>query len=225
MIGFDAMMSRLRWSLLHLGVAVWLLVGIPACSKEAPPTDAATLAPADDVQAQPVDAEEARRQELLTRHAQEVATEEDRLRAEQGDADAQILLALVYYHGRGVETDREEGLRWARLAAEQGNARGQGLLAAAYHSGIGVEQDYIEAARWARLAAEQNNNTGQVVLGTLYMNGHGVEQDFVSAYVWLTIARDNGVAGGTRLLDFLTDRLTSEQLEEAQSRVRDWTRR
>ena len=77
----------------------------------------------------------------------------------------------------------------------------------------------------ARLAAEQSNNTGQFVLGTLYMNGYGVEQDFVSAYVWLTIARDNGVAGGLRLLDFLTDRLTPEQLEEARSRVRDWTRR
>lgn len=219
------MMSRLRWLLLRLGAVGWLLAGILACSQEASPTGAVAQAPADDVQAQQVDAEEARRQELLARQAQQVATDEDRLRAEQGDADAQILLALTYYHGRGVEIDREEGLRWARLAAEQGNPRGQGLLAAAYHSGGGVEQDYDEAARWARLAAEQNNNTAQVVLGTLYMNGYGVEQDFVSAYVWLTIARDNGVAGGLRLLDFLTDRLTPEQLEEAQARVRDWTRR
>ena len=226
MIRSDAMMSRLRWLLLRPGVAVWPLFGILACSQEAPPRDAGAPTPADDVQAPQVDAEETRRQELLARQAQQVATEEDRLRAEQGDADAQAAMAVAYFNGRGVDLDHEEALRWARLAADQGNPRGQGLLAVAYFQGQGVELDYDEAARWAELAAEQDNGSAQVVLGTLYMNGYGVEQDFVAAYAWLTIAASNdSVAGGQTMLEHLADRwMTAEQVAEAEVRVRDWIR-
>lgn len=203
----------------------WLLVGTPACSQEAPPTDTAALAPADDVQAPQVDAEEARRQELLAQYAQQIATEEDRRRAEQGDADAQALLAVVYYNGRGVEVDHEEAVRWARLAADQGNARGQSMLAAAYFNGLGVEQDYAEAARWAQPAAEAGRTGAQVILGTLYRHGNGVAQDYISAYVWLSIAASNsGVAGAGGLIDRLASRMTPEQLEEARARVREWDR-
>lgn len=207
------MLSRL----ICLGVAV--MIGTSACSQE-------VLQPASASQASSVQTpqdEEARRQELIDRFARETATEEDRLRAEQGDSDAQALLAVVYFNGRGVDVDYEEALRWARLAADQGHARGQSILAAAYFNGFGVERDYTEAARWARPAAEAGRAGPQVILGTLYMNGHGVEQDFVSAYMWLTLVANNrDAASGGRLIEFLTARMTPEQLEEARRRVRDW---
>ena len=221
---FDAMTLTLRWSLLRLGVAGWLLVGIPACSQEeAPPGDGDVRAGLTAEQAE----EEARKQELLAKYSQMRATEEDRLAAEQGDADAQALLAAVYHNGRGVEQDYEEAVRWARLAAEQGNASGQGMLAAAYYSGTGVSVDYDEAARWARLAAEQDEASGQIILGALYLNGNGVPQDYVSAYTWMAIAAsDPDTAGGSVMLDHLaTRRMTPEQLAEAEARVRDWMNR
>ena len=229
MVGSEDMMSRP----LRLGVAVWLLVGVVACSQEdVPPTDAAAEAPADGAQAS-VDGAQARqaddevlKQELLAGHARQVATDEDRRRAEAGDADAQAHLAEVYYNGRGVEVDYEEALRWGRLAAEQGHDGGQAMLAVSYFQGRAVELDYDEAARWARLAAEQDNVTAQIILGTLYMNGHGVEQDFVSAYAWRAIAVSSGrVAGGQTMLEHLAERrMTTEQLAEAEARVRAWNR-
>lgn len=227
------MMSRLHGSLLRLGVVAWL-VGVAACSQGAAlwtaalSTDAAAEAPADGAQARQAgaaEADEARRRELLAGHARQVATDEDRRRAEAGDADAQAHLAVVYYNGRGVKVDYEEALRWARLAAEQGNGRGQTALAMAYFQGRGVELDYDEAARWARLAAEQDNVAAQIILGTLYENGHGVEQDFVSAYEWVAIAASGGNAAGVQaVLARIERRMTTEQLAEAKVRVRAWNR-
>lgn len=216
-------MSSILQRLSRPGIAAWLLVGIPACSQEAPPTDAAAQAPAD-VQAPQVDAEEARKQELIARYAQQVATEEDHRRAEQGDADAQALLAVAYYNGRGVRVDYEEAVRWARLAADQENALGKNMLAAAYSDGRGVEQDYYEAVRWARPAAEANYPLSQITLGMMYLRGNGgLPRDLVSAYTWLSIASSHsGVAGGGMTLERVASRMTPDELEEAQARVRAW---
>lgn len=198
---------------------------VTAFVEEAPSTDGAAEVPAAGAQVRRAD-DEALKPELLAGHARQVATDEDRRRAEAGDADAQAHLAVVYYNGRGVEVDYEEALRWGRLAAEQGNARGQAMLAVSYFQGRAVELDYDEAARWAMLAAEQDDVTAQIILGTLYRNGHGVEQDFVSAYAWLGIAASSGnVAGGQMTLEHLAERrLTADQLAEAKARVRDWNR-
>ena len=220
------METRFRSRLPLLALLASLPVAIPACSQEevesAEPTVSITRPSLTPGQLE----EEARKQELIDKYSRMRATEEDRLAAEQGDADAQALLAAVYYNGSGVELDYDEALRWARLAAEQGNASGQSLLAAAYYSGTGVELDYDEAARWARLAAEQDDSGGQIILGALHLNGYGVERDYVSAYMWLTIARsDSSGAGGLRMLEHIASRMTVQQLAEAEARARDWMNR
>ena len=48
-----------------------------------------------------------------------------RVRAEQGDAEAQAKLGEIYKFGEGVQQDDAESLRWYRLAAAQGNATAQ----------------------------------------------------------------------------------------------------
>ncbi len=220
------MKTGFRSRLPLLALLASLPAAIPACAQEdvdpAEPSVDITRAGLTPEQLE----EEARKQELIDEYSRMRATEEDRRRAEQGDADAQALLAVVYYNGRGVELNYEEALRWARLAAEQGNARGQSMLAAAYFQGRGVELDYDEAARWARLAAEQDESGAQTILGTLHMHGNGVPQDYVAAYAWMAIAAsDPGTAGGSRVLDSLATRfMTPEQLAEAEARVRDWIR-
>ena len=42
--------------------------------------------------------------------------------AEQGDADAQFILGVIYAQGRGVPQDYDEGIKWVRKAADQGFA-------------------------------------------------------------------------------------------------------
>ena len=99
------------------------------------------------------------------------------------------------------------------------------MLGAAYYNGHGVAQDHGAAARWTRFAAEQGDVSAQALLGVLYLNGAGVPQDDVSAYKWLTVAAsDSGVAGTGRLRDLIANRMTPEQIAEAQARARDWGR-
>ena len=73
--------------------------------------------------------------------------------AKQGDADAQFNLAMMYYHGEGVERDWKEAARLFRLAAEQGDALAQYNLGVMYHNGEGVFQDLEKSYMWIILAA------------------------------------------------------------------------
>ena len=45
--------------------------------------------------------------------------------AEQGNADAQYNLGVMYYNGRGVRQDYAEAVKWYRQAAEQGYPQAQ----------------------------------------------------------------------------------------------------
>ena len=84
-----------------------------------------------------------------------------RLAAEQDDADAQHKLGRLYEHGRGVEQDVVEAVRWYRLAAEQEHARAQFALHLMYFFGNGVERDKTKSEQWERRAAE-NGYVGYV---------------------------------------------------------------
>jgi hypothetical protein len=48
-----------------------------------------------------------------------------------GEPNAQMQIGALYYFGKGVPLDRDEGIRWLRLAAAQGSAYGQEALSAA----------------------------------------------------------------------------------------------
>ena len=85
--------------------------------------------------------------------------------AEQGDAEAQFNLGIMYHNGQGVPQDHAEAARWYRKAAEQGDADAQFNLGLMYHNGQGVPQDHAEAARWSRKAAEQGHAGAQFNLG------------------------------------------------------------
>ena len=58
-----------------------------------------------------------------------------RLAAEQGDADAQGNLGVMFERGYGVPQDYKEAVNWYRLAAEQGYAIAQSNLANRYYYG------------------------------------------------------------------------------------------
>jgi hypothetical protein len=98
-----------------------------------------------------------------------------RLAANQGNAAAQVNLAVFYETGRGglPEDDRWAG-RLYKLAADQGNATAQATLGVFYETGRGgLPKDDREAARVYTLAADQGNAAGQAYLGIFYEQGRG----------------------------------------------------
>ena len=62
------------------------------------------------------------------------------LLAEQGHADAQYQLALLYRNGMGVPQSDKTSIKWGIKAAEQGHARAQYGLGYQYDNGRGVQQ-------------------------------------------------------------------------------------
>ena len=121
-------------------------------------------------------------------------TNRDQAAAEQGDAEAQFNLGVMYRDREGVPQDEAEAVRWFRLAAEQGLAVGQSNLGLMYAEGRGVPQDDAEAARWSRLAAEQGHASAQFNLGLMYATGRGVPQDDAEAVRWSRLAAEQGHA-------------------------------
>ena len=132
----------------------------------------------------------------------------------------------MYATGDGVPQDDVEAARWFRLAADEGHAVAQFNLGRRYANGRGVPQDDAEAVRWYRLAADQGLAAAQSTLGFMYANGDGVPQDGVEAHQWFSLAaaqssgepRANAVKGR----DAVAERMTAEQVADAQRRAREW---
>ena len=85
--------------------------------------------------------------------------------AEQGDADAQYNLALMYDIGQGVLQDYQTAVKWYTLAAEQGVAKSQYNLGVSYAKGEGVFQDYTYGHMWLNIAAANGNNDASEARG------------------------------------------------------------
>ena len=77
--------------------------------------------------------------------------------ADQGYANAQYNLGVMYEKGRGIAQDDAEAAKWHRKAAEQGDPFAQSRLGWMYEKGRGVAQDGAEAVKWYRKAAEQGH--------------------------------------------------------------------
>ena len=154
----------------------------------------------------------------------EVAT--TREQAEQGAANAQNDLGVMYYNGEGVPQDYVEAVRWYRLAADQGFAVAQLNLGVMYDRGRGVPQDYVEAVRWYRLAVDQGFAAAQYNLGFMYDRGRGVTLDYVEALKWVNLAAAR--AASDRQEDYAASRdalaklMTPAQVAEAQKRAMEW---
>jgi uncharacterized protein len=150
--------------------------------------------------------------------------------AEQGVADAQLMLSGMYQFGHGVPKDNDEALKWERRAAEH-NATAQFFLGTEHEDGsdtLGVAQDFVEAAKWYRLAADQGFALAQLHLGRMYEKGQGVPQDYVLAYMLynLAAAQVRGTWVNTPFYanqrDRLAQRMTPAQIAEAQKLAREW---
>ena len=75
--------------------------------------------------------------------------------AEWGNDRGQLVVAMCYLGGQGVEKDFNEAFKWMLKAANQGIAFAQNKLAIMYAEGVGVTADVKEAIKWHERAAEQ----------------------------------------------------------------------
>jgi uncharacterized protein len=149
--------------------------------------------------------------------------------AEAGDARAQSILGLLYYHGQGVQQDFAAAATWLRKAANQDDADAQSHLGVMFFQGQGVPQDKTEAMKWFRSAADLGDAEAQYNLGLTYAKGEGGEPDNVRAHMWFNLAAarlppsdigDRNAAAKGR--DLVAAKMTPQQIAEALRLASEW---
>ena len=148
----------------------------------------------------------------------DAALKESKPLAEQGNADAQVLVGRMYLMGQGVPRDRDQALKWFKAAAEQGSADGQFFVGS-----LSLKQDAAQGIKWLLLAADQGMQDAQYLLGKTYLGGtQDVPRDLVEAAKWLRLAA-NGNAGFYQTgLGMAEAQMTAEQRAKAKTFADEW---
>ena len=82
--------------------------------------------------------------------------------AEQGYADAQYNLGLMYANGEGVIEDDKLAVEWYTKAAMQGGAAAQYNLGVMYYNGDGVIEDFVASYAWLSNAKANGNKNSSI---------------------------------------------------------------
>lgn len=152
-----------------------------------------------------------------------VALKETKPLAHAGNADAQHLLGLMYYTGRGVPRDYAQAFSWHRKAALQGKPDAQYVVGAMYYTGNAVRQDRAQATQWFRKAASHGHGEAQYALGLMYRyRVNGTEQDKVMAWTLWDLAAASGHRKAAAQRDALARQMTQPQLQEAKGMSASW---
>ena len=148
--------------------------------------------------------------------------QEVRKLADQGDADAQYYLGLMYSEGYGLPQNYSEAVKWWKLAAQKGGGYSFVNLGKAYETGRGVQQDYQEAINWWLKGAERGDVLSINKLATTYEVGFIVTEDKIQAHKWWNVASARGDIDATGRRNNLEEGMTPEQITEAQRLALEW---
>ncbi|KAF9167498.1 hypothetical protein DFQ26_004452 [Actinomortierella ambigua] len=105
-------------------------------------------------------------------------------RAEDGDVEAQLAVAVMYSNGTGVKKSDSEALHWYWQAAKQGHIEGEYRVGYHCSIGLGTTENFGLALEWLRKAAAKGHAGAEYIIGCMYMGGEGVEESTTDAYVW-----------------------------------------
>ena len=138
-------------------------------------------------------------------------------KANQGDANAQYTLALMYENGAGIPRDPRYAIYWYTKAAQQGHVEAQYRLGTIYRYGYGDEVfllDFKQAVYWITKAAEQGHLIAQYNLGHMYEWGDAAPLDYKQAFFWYTKAAEKGYVFAEDDREMMLERMSQSQIEE-----------
>ncbi|MDE7109530.1 MAG: sel1 repeat family protein [Muribaculaceae bacterium] len=124
--------------------------------------------------------------------------------AQNGDAEAQYRLAVMYREGRIVGENQAEAFYWFRKSASNGNGDAMYEVGRCFRDGLGVIADNRIAAENFWRAAERGNPEGAYCYAEMLRDGKGVPQDKGKAYKWFSKAAEKGYADAERQAHLLS---------------------
>jgi TPR repeat protein len=139
--------------------------------------------------------------------------------AEEGNAEAQLIVGKMYMIGQGVPKDADQAMKWYKAAANQGNADAQFFLGAMY---LLPQKDIAEGLKWLKLSAQQGMQDAQFLLGMAYLMGQNFTHDLVQAYMWLQLAAAQGGEFYQSQLDEAAKQMTPDQITQGKALASAW---
>jgi len=140
--------------------------------------------------------------------------------AEEGNAEAQVLLGNMYLTGRGVLQDPDRAIKLFKASAEQGNADAQFFLGSIY---LLPHTDIPEGLKWLRLSAEQGNKDAQLLLGKSYLEGlKELPADPVQADMWFRLAANQNLPFYQNELQAAERQMNSAQIAKGKELAAAW---
>ena len=112
--------------------------------------------------------------------------------AENGDAEAQNELGVMYSRGQGTEKDDAKAVELYQKSAEQGYAIAQSNMGFRYKNGNGVQKDSQKAFEFFLKAAEGGYASAQNEVAWMLYTGKDVPQDLPKAFEWAQKAVEQG---------------------------------
>ena len=118
--------------------------------------------------------------------------------ADQGLAEAQLILGNCYFNGFGVGKNMKEGVELYRKAAEQGNHFAQFFYGLCVYNGTETERDTKEGVSWHQKAydglivlAQAGDPEAQNIIGMYYEQAFGdMKKNPAKALEWFTKAAE-----------------------------------
>ncbi len=101
--------------------------------------------------------------------------------ADSGNAEAQYIIANLYFTGQYVAQNYKEAYYWYKLAATSGYHKACIDLGSMYQNGYYAEKNMPEALEYYKKSTEQGNSYGFFLMGQIYENGTGVKKDLKKA--------------------------------------------
>ena len=126
-----------------------------------------------------------------------------RLAAQDGHADAQLLLGDAFKLGNTVRQDPAVARKWYQKAADQGAPQAAFELGHLYAKGLGGAKDDARAMEYFLLSAQAGYMAAQRLLGMLYERGIGVAPSKATAIQWYGMAARQGDQEAAQALDRL----------------------
>lgn len=137
--------------------------------------------------------------------------------ADRNFAASQYTLGKIHQFGIGTTKDPARAFQYIETAANSGLVKAQYNLGKMYRDGYGTSADDRVSAEWFEIAANRGYGKAQNSISTKYGLGQGVARDEVQALKWAILAARNGVSGGIQKEEFFRAKMTSGEIQKAES--------
>jgi uncharacterized protein len=142
--------------------------------------------------------------------------------ADLGEADAEFNCANLLAQGHGGPKDMGKAMTYYAKASDHGHIGAMNTLGFAYRDGANGAKDLEKARSYFEKAATKGNPVGLFEIASMYEAGNPVSKDLGKAHLYYNLAAARQHPQASAALQRLSEALSAEDIEKAQSEARSW---